>query len=314
MTLEQFATRCRSFYPALSRSFWLSSIFVLIVIVILLFMPIANASPIVVDDAFDFQTGPLGWTPTPVGKNGQLPPSTGGMQWTYGANEWSVNWAPVAGPKVATGNYLTSPSMKGSEQAGGQKLDTIRISLSHKFNFSSSNGVPPAAGQVAYSINGGAWTGLTIEQFSAGLVTTPDPLFGASPLIGPPSLVGQNALVAPSFVPPTGTYGDLFPLINGGASFVGSTPGYSGTGGIFVPSVAIIKIPETLINDFQLRLINANLGSNCEADAGWDVKFVQVDFHAPEPSGFVLAGLGAAGLAAAYATRRLVSTSPPSRA
>lgn len=300
--------------PTSSHGFWLSALFAAVVLVLLLFAPTSHAGPIVVDDSYDFRTGPQGWTATPIGKNGKLPPATGGMQWGHTGAQWSVNWAPVAGPLVATGNYLTSPSINPFDQVG-RPIDAFRISLAHKFNFSSSlNGVPPAAGQLAYSINGGPFIGIGASNFSTGLVTTPDQLFGASPLIGPPSLVGQTTLVAPTFVPPVSPYPDLFPLINGGASFTGVTPGYSNTGGVWVPSVAIVTFDPTLVTDFRLRLINANLGSNCPADAGWDVQFAQVDFATPEPSSFALTGLGVMGLAAGYMRRRYFNTAPRGQA
>lgn len=311
---QRTASRCLEPSPTPSHGFWLSALFAIVALAVLLFMPTSHAGPIVVDDSYNFQTGPQGWTATPVGKNGQLPPATGGMRWGHTGTQWSVNWAPVAGPLAATGNYLTSPTINPFDQIGGP-IDAFRISLAHKFNFSSSlNGVPPAAGQLAYSINGGPFIGIDADDFSTGLVTTPDSVFGASPLIGPPSLVGQTTLVAPTFVPPVSPYPDLFPLINGGASFTGVTPGYSNTGGTWVPSVAIVTFDSTLVTDFRLRLINANLGSNCPADAGWDVRFAQVDFAAPEPSSVALAGIGVAGLAAGYVRRRCFNTAPRGRA
>lgn len=307
----RFVKRCRNIQAALSSGLCLSCLFMVVVLMILFLTPVAKAGPIVVDDRFDFQTGPLGWTATPVGKNGQLPPTTNGMRWTHSGTEWRVNWAPVGGPLAATGNYLTSPPISASAQADGALIDALRISIAHKFNFSSSiNGVPPAAGQLAYSMNGGPFVGVAASAFQTGLVTVPDPVFGVSPLVGPPSLVDQASLVTASFVPPVGLYSDLFPLVNGGASFTGSTVNYSNTGGAFVPSVATLFFAPTLITDFRIRLINANLGSNCPADAGWDVRFVQVDFLAPEPSSFALAGLGALCAGAAYARRRTVNNAP----
>ncbi|NCA10746.1 hypothetical protein EBR56_02880 [bacterium] len=261
---------------------------------LLLALPQAKAVP-VVDDAFDFALGPNNFTTQPVGKLGQLPPSKGGKQWTHGGGQWSVNWSPVSGPVVATGNYLTSPLINVSGSAGqlpNTAVDEFRISLAHKFNFPFPGSVPPAAGQLAYSINGGPFVGLPVSAFSTGSLSAGPPPFGASPL-GP--YVGQTTLVAPTFVPPVGSYSDLFPLINGGASFTGVTPGYSDTGGTWVPSVAMVTLgAATFIDSFQIRLINANLGSSCTADAGWDVRYLQVDFAAPEPGSLVLAAFGIA--------------------
>jgi hypothetical protein len=305
--MQRFLPSYRKVSAAAERGFWLSSLFAIVALVILLLVPSAQAAPIVVDDSYDFQTGPQGWTATPVGRNGFTPPVTGGKQWTHTGNQWSVNWSPVNFPPdiFATGNYLTSPLIDAGAQVGGIAIDSFRISVAHKFNFpTSTNAVPSAAGQWAYSINNGPFVGISGTNFQSGLVTTPDPLFGASPLVGPPSLVGQTALVTPAYVPPSGGYPDLFPLINGGASFTGVTAGYTDTGGIWVPSVAVVTFEPTLVDTFQVRFINANLGSNCPLDAGWDIRFAQVDFAAPEPSSFMLAGVGAAVVAAGYIRRR----------
>jgi len=278
---------------AASGGLWSACLMAALAIALLAAVPAANAVPIV-NNEFDFATGPLGWTPTPVGKLGLTPPATGGKQWTHGNGQWEVNWSPVSGPLVATGNYLTSPLLDPAGPLEGLPVDAFRISFAHKFNFSSSLTVPPAAGQVVYSINGGPYTPLPVAAWSTGNVNTPEPLFGPNPLW--PTYVGQTELVVPGYTPPTGSYSDLFPLVNGGASFTGLTPGYSATGGTYVPSVAVLDIPRQLITDFRVRLINANLGSNCPADAGWDVRYLQVDFAAPEPGSLVLAAFGIAGM------------------
>ncbi|MFM7243572.1 MAG: XDD4 family exosortase-dependent surface protein [Planctomycetaceae bacterium] len=295
--------------PRGPRGLWLACGFAAVAIACLLALPGAEAAPIMVDDAFDFSAGPLGWTGTPVGKNGFLPPSdpAKGARWTHGSGHWSVNWAPVSGPLVATGNWLTSGTIDASDQieavTGNRLIDAIRISIGHAFNFGSFAGsVPPAAGQVAYSINGGAYLPIPAAAWETGSVlapTPPDP-FGASPLW--PDHVDQTTLVAPSFTPPVGSYADLFPLLNGGAAFSGATPGYTPTGGSFMPSVAVINVPLQEIDVFRVRLINANLGSSCVTGAGWDVGYLQVDFAAPEPAGLAMAGCG--GLAALGAVAR----------
>jgi len=320
--IEQHAARCGELQPharwmldSASGGFWSACVFVLIVLGMLLAMPAADAGPIIVDDAYDFGTGPQGWTAQAVGKNGQLPPTTDGKRWTHGSGQWSVNWSPVSSPFVATGNYLTSPSINVAGQNKNVFVDALRISLAHKFNFSSSIGsIPPAAGQLAYSINGGAFVGLPASAFQTGSITTPDPTFGASPL-GP--YVGQTTLVTPTFIPPVAPYPDLFPLIDGGASFAGITPGYTNTGGTWVPSVATLFFTPTVITDLRIRLINANLGSNCPADAGWDVRYLQVDAAAPEPGSLLLASVGGS-LAAGHwlwrRRRRALNSGPRGRA
>lgn len=266
----------------------------LIALVLLLSLPQARAVP-VVDDAFDFANGPLGWTSQPVGRTSALPPTTNGRRWTHANGQWEVNWSPVSGPLVATGNYLTSPLIDPLAQFQGQPVDAFRISFAHKFNFPNAATVPSAAGQVVYSINGGPFTPLPVAAWSTGNVNTPEPPFGPNPLW--PTYVGQTELVVPGYTPPTGSYSNLFPLVNGGASFTGVTPGYTATGGTYVPSVAVLDIPLQVITDFRVRLINANLGSSCPADAGWDVRYLQVDFAAPEPGSVVLAAAGIAATA-----------------
>ncbi|NDC53305.1 MAG: hypothetical protein EBZ74_03205 [Planctomycetia bacterium] len=266
---------------------------------LLLLVPQARAVTIA-DDAYDFAVTSGSFTPQPVGLHGLTPPASGGKQWTYGAGRWSVNWSPVDLPDVATGNWLTSPVINPALQLGGTTgalvpIDAIRISLAHKFNFPFPGGAyPSAAGQIAYSINGGPFVGVPLAAYGTGTLASGPSPFGASPL-GP--YVGQQALVAPAYVPPSGAYSSLFPLLNGGASFVGSTPGYSDTGGTWVPSVATLFIAPTTVTSFQVRLINANLGQNCPADAGWDLRYLQVDFAAPEPEGYVLAAAGISGAA-----------------
>ncbi len=287
---------------AASGGLWSACLVAAVAVALLAALPQAKAVPIV-NNEFDFATGPLGWTPTPVGKPaGNVPPATDGKRWAHGTGQWSVNWSPVTGPLVATGNYLTSPLIDPAGPLEGLPVDAFRISFAHKFNFSSSLTIPPAAGQIVYSINGGPFVGLAESAWSTGNVNTPEPLFGPNPLW--PTYVGQTTLVVPSFTPPSGTYSDLFPLVNAGASFTGVTPGYSPTGGTYVPSVAVLDIPLQVITDFRVRLINANLGSNCPADAGWDVRYLQVDFAAPEPGSFLLAAAGIGGVAGCQLLKR----------
>jgi hypothetical protein len=295
--------------PRAPRGLWLACGFAAVAVVCLLALPVAKAEPLAVGDVFDFADGPLGWSGTPVGKNGFLPPSdpAKGARWTRTGGAWSVNWAPVSGPLVATGNYLTSGTIPASdlveEATGLRQIDVIRISIAHKFNFGSFMGsVPPAAGQVVYSINGSAFVPIIAAAWETGSVLAPSPPdpIGTSPLW--PDHVDQTTLVAPTFTPPVGSYSDLFPLLNGVPTFTGSTPGYTPTGGSFVPSVAVIDVPLQEITSFRVRLINANLGSACATGAGWDVSYMQVDFAAPEPHGLALAGCG--GLAALGAVTR----------
>lgn len=304
------------------QSIWAACIVFLVTLALLVAIPQARAVPIV-DDLFDFSLGSQGWTGTPVGKFGLTPPAADGKRWTYANPLWSVNWSPVDGPLVATGNYLTSGTINPAQQVGGDGLiDAFRISISHKFDFGSSiNGIPPAAGQIAYKINGDPWTPIPASAFQQGTLTNFTPTSDIFPTSSPflAATVNQTTLVAPTFVPPVGAYPDLFPLINGGAAFTGKTPGYTPTGGNLVPSVAVITLPGlTQITSFQLRLINANLGSQCDVTAGWDVRLVQADFAAPEPGSLLLAAAGISGTVGYRLMRRTrprarTNTSPPSR-
>lgn len=266
-------------------------------------MPAATATPIVVDNAFDFTAGGQGWTPQPVGIF--VPPPVS-KQWRHENGQWSVRWSPVNGPLVANGNYLTSPVMTAVGQVAGP-VDLIRISLAHQFDFGSSiNGIPPAAGQLAYSINGSAFEPVPLAAFRSGLLSDTQPPFTPPLEPMPASMVDQLGLVQPTFVPPAGGYSSLLPLINDGAAFIGTSPGFGSQESWFVPSIAILDIPPIQIESFHLRLINANLGSNCDAGGSWDVRYAQVDFAAPEPGGMTLAGCGGvvAAVSASLARQR----------
>jgi len=278
--------RCR----VAARSLWLAWGVALAAIAALVMLPGSAAAIVIVDDAYDFSNGPSGWTATPVGILYPPPADPAqGARWAHAGDFWSVNWAPVPGPLVGNGNWLTSPPIDGSDQlqgaGGGRLIDLVRISIAHRFDFGTTLAPPPlAAGQVVYSINGLPFQGIPATAWLTGTLASPVPPdpFGASPLW--PTHVTQQGLVAPLFTPPVGAYSSLFPLLNGGASFTGSTPGYTATGGAVVPSVAVVDIPPVDITSFEVRLINANLSSSCTADAGWDVGYVQVDFAAPEPA------------------------------
>lgn len=273
------------------------------VAVAVLAMPVSQAGSIVVDGAYDFRATDQGWTPHAVGMFFPPPPD---KQWQYADGRWSVNWSPVNGPLVANGNYLTSPVIDVSQLVEG-KVDLIRISIAHQFDFGSSiNGIPPAAGQIAYRINGGRFQPIPLDAFrTGGLYDQQDPF--TPPLAPMPvGMADQTELVSPTFAARADGYPFLLPLINDAATFVGTSPGFSGDRDWFVPSVATIAIEPTVITNFQLRLINANLGSSCSALNTWDVRYVQADFATPEPGAMTLAGCGGtvAVVSAAVARRR----------
>lgn len=274
------------------------------VAVAVLAMPVSQAGSIVVDDAYDFTVADQNWTPYAVGMFSPPPPD---KQWRYADGRWSVNWSPVNGPLVANGNYLTSPVIDVSQQVEGT-VDLVRISIAHQFDFGSSlNGIPPAAGQIAYRINGGRFQPISLTAFrTGGLYDQQDPF--TPPLAPMPvGMADQTGLVAPTFAARADGYPFLLPLINDAATFVGTSPGFGSDRDWFVPSIATIAIEPTVITSFQVRLINANLGSSCSALNTWDVRYVQADFAtAPEPGSLTLAGCGGAAVAisAAVARRR----------
>ena len=116
----------------------------------------------------------------------------------------------------------------------------------------------------------------------------------------------------PSFVPGVPPVVSLPPLIDGGASFTGVSEGRDA--GWFVGSQAFeVDFPGTT-DTIQFRFTKTDLATNCGLDAGWDLRFAQVDLVlAPEPSGALLASLGsAAAIAALVRLRRHQRPSSPS--
>ena len=262
----------------------------------------SQAGSLVGDGAYDFTAADQEWTPSATGIFFAPPPD---KQWRYANARWSANSSPVNGPLVANGNYLTSPAIDVSHKVEGM-VDLIRISLAHQFEYgSSTNGIPPSAGQLAYSVNGSEFQPIPLTAYLSGSLYDQQGSF-------PPlhndllfDMVDQTALVPPTFTARADNYPSLFPLITDAATFVGTSPNFGSRGDWFVPSVAIITLEPTVITDFQLRLIQANLGSSCESPNRWDVRYVQADFATPEPGAMTLAGCGGAfALISAAAARR----------
>jgi len=298
VTFQLFVSRCRRCYPALTQSLWLSSLFVLVVLAVLLFMPAGTAAPIVVDDQFDFATSSFGWVATPVAVAPILLPPLD-KRWKHddlNSNRWTVVSSDVSSKKYWSGNHLTSGTINVAAQLpdGAEPVDTIRLSVVHAFNLPfGTQAYPIAAGQITYSINGGAFQEIQAAWFQQGTVASVDAAFPPADPTWSKYLNPQTqTLVTPTYVP-----GADIPLLKtGGASFVGTSLNAFTW---LVPSVAVIPVDESItISSVQFRFTNANLGGDCPPNAGWQLALVQSDFYAlPEPGAIVTAAMGIAFLA-----------------
>jgi hypothetical protein len=165
------------------------------------------------------------------------------------------------------------------------------------------NGVqlPVVAGQFEYSLDGAAF----LPVFKSDWVTSGT----ISPILTP--FVQSSTWAAPTFVPGVAPVVSLPPLINGGASFTGVSQGRDF--GWFVASQAFqVDIPG-LTETIQFRMTKMDLASNCGLDAGWDLRFAQVDLIlAPEPANAAIAAAGIAVAAVAMLWSRYQRPSRPS--
>jgi hypothetical protein len=301
----------------LGRSAFAGIVLALLAVACVLAVPPAAKA----DVLFDFQLSNGGWMKS---HQGFVPSS---FRWTYLASgtssdpRWSVKAMGVDGVNVATANHLTSPLIDGL--IDGQPSVNARISIAHNFLLppSGTGGPRPISlGQMSYRLNNsGAWIGLPLSAFtSGGDLNVDDPVFGPSPFksgtASNPLYVDQTGFVTATYLTPSGTAA-LPWVAPDGASFVGQSDGWSS---LYVPSQAFLNIdtglPASGITSLELRLTNANLGGNCDANEGWNVRMVQVDFSSeqpfvPEPEAWALAVMGGAGALAARG--RFRRGSPP---
>lgn len=258
----------------------------------------AAADPIVFSQQYDFRsddgrsTGGA-WTPSHTGN----PSIANRWRWTGSPRRGNGRWAEMPAARgrgqAEAGYYLTSPVIDVTSMLGSS-ADTFRLSLAQRFNFNrNSRGQPVAAGEIAYSLDGGSFIPIPFDAFTSGGSIDDASFHGvASPLATIPGLVNQK-----TFVSPNAAWSGPPPLLAGGGLFTGRSAGFHR--GAYVPTEAILDFRGSGItfDTIQFRLIEASLGSRCPPRSRWDVRYVQADFAAPEPGGIVLAGIGCALLA-----------------
>jgi len=235
---------------------------------------VAQDFPIVlIDNEYDFSKGPEGWNATNVAYNNKPPVNS---TWAWQAGSWRVEPIAVLSQLNWVGNYLTSPVIEVAEV-----VDVLEFNMIHRFNFPTNitTGAPITAGQLAYRIFNAQNPTAPFQpflpgSFASGLV--PPPFDERTPL--------PNWDV-PSFIAPSG----LPPLIADGLTWTGESAGFADDA--FVASRATLRnlVPGDLV---EFRLINANLGRNCDGGI-WDVSYVRVNgLFLPEPDGLMLAAAG----------------------
>ena len=278
--------------------------------------PLAHAEPIL-PIAWDFAAGDGGWVATNTFITSP-PPQTPRWTWSAAPGTWAVDSAPVQSPAYRSGNYLTSSLIQLAPES---PADKFTFTLAHRFKFPVDGIVKPGyqlpvdAGQLTYSLDGNVFLPVPTSDWKTS---------GTLPA-GLAAVVQAPGLTVPQFVPGVSPVMSLPPLIDGGASFTGLSPGFSN--GWFVASQAFeVDVPATTTT-LQFRLTNMNLGQKCGLDAGWDVRYAHVQLIlAPEPGGGVIATTAGLLLAAGWSVRRrlrswtaaaaprLVTSGPPGRA
>lgn len=250
-----------------------------------------EAGPIV-SEVYDFRiddgrsTGGS-WTASHSGGG----PAAERWRWTGSPQRDTGRWTELparGGGHAERGNYLTSPVIDVKAMLGSS-ADSFRLSIAQRFNFTlGTRGKPLAAGEIAYSLDGGSFVAIPTSAFTSG-GSIHDASFDGleSPFAATPGLVRRTA-----FVPPKGEWTGPPPLLPDGGLFTGRSPGFAR--GAYVPTEAILDFTDTgtTFDTIQFRFIEAGTGSRCPPRSRWDVRYVQADFIAPEPSGLALAGLG----------------------
>jgi hypothetical protein len=260
----------------------------------------ASAVPVVIDNEYDFANGPLGWTSQTV--NYLNAPWFVPNQWSHDAagGFWQVDPVSVINENYWVGNYLTSPVIEVAAT-----IDILEFNMIHRYRFPENitTGKPVVAGQLVYKVFDAVNPNAPYQPFAADA-------FASGP-VEPPfdALTPYSDWVVPTWLAPAG----LPPLIAGGMSWVGESPGYES--GQWIASRATLL--NLVAGQFvEFRLINANLGRECTG-GGWDVSYVRVNGFAPEPDGATLAAAGSVISAATYLVRRhrrrRVSTGLPGR-
>lgn len=265
---------------------------------------------------WDFTSTSGSWTQQNVAQVGPPPVSP---KWEYGTsflsgtgNRWSVR----SGSTPATGNYLTSPLIKLDVPA-----DKFTFTMAHRYRFKSdddddddekSKPIPREAGQLEYSLDGAKF----LPVFDTDWVTSGIVSGNVSPF------VNYANWVPPTYIPGA----NEFPLIQGGASFVGYSPSLPSWVGSQTQTVDFPGATTTL----QFRLTHANLGEDDLMAAssllsgggeggegdwgkedwgkgkyGWEVRWAEVEIvNLPEPSTYAMLGV-CLSLAALMWWRRL---------
>ena len=197
---------------------------------------------------WDFTATSGSWTQQNVAQVGPPPVSP---KWEYGTsflsgtgNRWSVR----SGSTPATGNYLTSPLIKLDVPA-----DKFTFTMAHRYRFKSEDDddddeksklIPLEAGQLEYSLDGANF----LPVFNTDWLTSGTVSGNVSPF------VNYAKWVPPTYIPGA----NEFPLIQGGASFVGYSPSLPSWVGSQTQTVDFPGATTTL----QFRLTHANLGGD----------------------------------------------------
>jgi hypothetical protein len=277
---------------------------------------------------WDFTSTSGSWTQQNVAQVGPPPVKP---KWEYGATVLSgTRWSVSSGNTPATGNYLTSPLIKLDVPA-----DKFTFTMAHRYRFKSdddddddddhddekskrfksddddekSKPIPLEAGQLEYSLDGAKF----LPVFDTDWVTSGIVSGNVSPF------VNYANWVPPMYIPGA----NEFPLIQDGASFVGSSPSLPSWVGSQTQTVDFPGATGTL----QFRLTHANLGGDDFLTAsilgggggdedwgkgdwghgkgGWEVRWAEVEIvNLPEPSTYAMLGV-CLSLAALMWWRRL---------